>query len=63
MAFILMLLSTLGLGAGIIDGLIGGLFVGSEIRALKEFEWEISNARAAAEGEPHAMAEEGIKDW
>ncbi|KAL5320451.1 hypothetical protein ACEPPN_011256 [Leptodophora sp. 'Broadleaf-Isolate-01'] len=62
-AFILMLLSTLGLGAGVIDGLIGGLFVGSEIRALKEFEWEISNVKAAANGEPHALAEEGIKDW
>jgi sphingomyelin phosphodiesterase 2 len=43
-AFILMLVSTLGLSAGVIDGLIGGLFVGSEMRALKEFEWEIRNA-------------------
>lgn len=47
-AFLLMLLSTLGLGAGVIDGLIGGLFVGSELRALKEFEWEIKNARSMA---------------
>jgi len=62
-AFLLMLLSTLGLSAGVIDGLIGGLFVGSEIRALKEFEWEISNARAAAGGEPHTLSEEGVKDW
>ena len=62
-AFLLMLLSTLGMSAGVIDGLIGGLFVGSEIRALKEFEWEISNARAAALGEPHVLAEEGVKDW
>jgi sphingomyelin phosphodiesterase 2 len=62
-AFLLMLLSTLGLGLGVIDGLIGGLFIGSEIRALKEFEWEISNARAAAVGEPHVMADEGIQDW
>lgn len=62
-AFLLMLLSTLGLGAGVIDGLIGGLFVGSEIRALKEFEWEISNAKAAASGEAHVLTEEGIKDW
>ncbi|KAE8442834.1 hypothetical protein EG329_002806 [Mollisiaceae sp. DMI_Dod_QoI] len=62
-AFLLMLLSTLGLGAGVIDGLIGGLFVGSEIRALKEFEWEISNARMAAGGEPFAMSEEGVRDW
>jgi sphingomyelin phosphodiesterase 2 len=62
-SFILMLLSTLGLFAGVIDGLIGGLFVGSEIRALKEFEWEISNARAAAGGEPNVLQEEGVKDW
>ena len=62
-AFLLMLLSTLSLSAGVIDGLIGGLFVGSEIRALKEFEWEISNAKAAAGGEPHVLAEEGVKDW
>jgi len=62
-AFILMLLSTLGLSAGVVDGLIGGLFVGSEIRALKEFEWEISNARAQACGESHVLQEEGVKDW
>lgn len=62
-SFLLMLLSTLGLSAGVVDGLIGGLFVGSELRALKEFEWEISNARAAACGEPHEFAVEGIKDW
>lgn len=52
-SFILMLISSLGLAAGCVDGLIGGLFVGSEIRALKEFEWEIENAKAraaAAEG-------------
>ena len=51
-AFILMLISTVGLGTGIIDGLIGGLFVGSELRALKEFEWEINNAKANAP--PHS---------
>ncbi|CAG8980114.1 hypothetical protein HYALB_00012755 [Hymenoscyphus albidus] len=62
-SFILMFLSTFGLAGGVIDGLIGGLFVGSELRALKEFEWEISNARAAASGEPHVLAVEGVKDW
>ncbi|PSK46529.1 hypothetical protein B9Z65_5497 [Elsinoe australis] len=50
-SFLLMLLSTLGLSAGVIDGLMGGLFVGSELRALKEFEWEVSNARRLAEEE------------
>lgn len=48
-SFLLALLSTLGLVAGVVDGLIGGLFVGSEIRALKEFEWEIRTARDMAE--------------
>ncbi|KAG7006347.1 hypothetical protein G7Y79_00015g039370 [Physcia stellaris] len=48
-SFLLTLLSTLGFGAGVVDGLIGGLFVGSELRALKEFEWEVRNARGIAE--------------
>ncbi|MDI1489880.1 MAG: phospholipase C type enzyme [Ramalina farinacea] len=48
-SFILMLVSTLNLSAGVIDGLIGGLFVGSELRALKEFQWEIFNAKGLAE--------------
>ncbi|KAI9775713.1 MAG: phospholipase C type enzyme [Geoglossum umbratile] len=43
-SFILMLISSFGLAAGAVDGLIGGLFVGSELRALREFEWEIRNA-------------------
>ncbi|MCJ1338690.1 phospholipase C type enzyme [Bachmanniomyces sp. S44760] len=48
-SFLLLLLSTLGLGAGVIDGMIGGLFIGSEIRALKEFRWEMEAVRGAAE--------------
>jgi sphingomyelin phosphodiesterase 2 len=47
-SFILMFLSTLGFGVGVIDGLMGFLFVGSELRALREFEYEIKNARAQA---------------
>ena len=59
-SFILMLLSTLGFAAGVLDGLIGGFFVSSELRALKEFEWEIRNARAAAlETKPDAIEGEG----
>jgi len=61
-SFLLMLLSTFSLGFGVIDGLIGGLFVGSELRALKEFEWEICNAREAAGGESSSLAE-GVQDW
>jgi len=48
-AFLLVILSTLGFGSGVLDGLIGGLFMSSEIRALKEFDWEIRNARRRAE--------------
>lgn len=48
-AFILVLVSTLSFGAGILDGLIGGLFVSSELRALKEFEWEVRNAKSIVE--------------
>lgn len=43
-SFILMLLSSIGLSVGVIDGLMGLLFGGSEMRALKEFEWEVQNA-------------------
>ena len=42
-AFILMLLASLGLMAGAVDGLIGFLFVGSEMACLKEFRWEMEN--------------------
>ena len=56
-SFILILLSTLGFGGGILEGLMGGLFVGSEIRALKEFEHEIRSARRQAEG-----AQDRIRD-
>ncbi|PVI00535.1 DNase I-like protein [Periconia macrospinosa] len=47
-SFILMLLSSLSLSVGVIDGLMGGLFVGSELRALKEFQWEVENTRTRA---------------
>lgn len=47
-SFILMLLSSVGLSVGVIDGLMGLLFGGSEMRALKEFEWEVKNAMARA---------------
>ncbi|KAF1816217.1 DNase I-like protein [Eremomyces bilateralis CBS 781.70] len=41
-SFILMLVSTLGLAAGVLDGIQGGLFVSSELNALTEFEWDVS---------------------
>ena len=61
-SFILMLVSTFGLGAGVIDGLIGGLFVGSELRALKEFEWEIRNVMMG-DGDGEAQEAGSLRDW
>ncbi|KAK3328826.1 Endonuclease/exonuclease/phosphatase [Apodospora peruviana] len=46
--FILILVSSLGLTAGTVDGLMALLFFKAELRALKEFEWEVRNARAFA---------------
>jgi sphingomyelin phosphodiesterase 2 len=46
-SFLLMLLASLGLTSGVVNGLLSLLFFSSEIRGLKEFEWEIQNARAA----------------
>lgn len=53
-SFILILLSTLGFGGGVVEGLMGGLFVGSELRALREFEYEVRTARARVEGSERA---------
>ena len=58
-AFMLMLLSTVGLSVGVIDGLMGLLFVGSEIRALKEFEWEVRNTRERALAKAAKAGSEG----
>lgn len=60
-SFILLILSTFGIMAGTVDGLIGGLFVGSELRALAEFEWEVRNAWQLAGGP--TQAEWPLKDW
>ncbi|KAH8910923.1 DNase I-like protein [Coniochaeta sp. PMI_546] len=64
-AFILMLLSSLGLMAGTVDGLIALLFVNTELRALREFQWEILNAKAAAEGGSMVddLGDEPPRDW
>ncbi|KAL2108092.1 hypothetical protein VUR80DRAFT_4295 [Thermomyces stellatus] len=42
-SFPLFLVGSLSLVAGVVDGLIALLFIGSELRALREFEWEVSN--------------------
>lgn len=60
-AFLLLLISTLGIMAGTLDGLIGGLFVGTELRALNEFEWEVRNALYLAGGP--TPGEQEFRDW
>lgn len=59
--FVLLLLSSLGLAAGCVDGLMALLFFrGSEKRALMEYEWELKNRRSLAAGEAPGVAEEDI---
>ncbi|CAJ2500982.1 Uu.00g038350.m01.CDS01 [Anthostomella pinea] len=61
-AFALLLLSSLGLAAGLVDGLLALLFFGgAERAALAEFEWEIRNAKATATGS-HGMTLMGDED-
>ncbi|KAF2457355.1 Endonuclease/exonuclease/phosphatase [Lineolata rhizophorae] len=56
-AFALMFVSSLGMAAGVLDGLMGGLFVGSELRALREFDWEVRTAKEMAERQESAYGE------
>lgn len=60
-AFIILFVSTLLMLSGTVDGLIGGLFVGSELRALSEFEWEVRNALYLAGG-PDTQ-DQAVRDW
>ena len=57
-AFVLMLVSSLSLVAGVVDGLLALLFFSSELRSLKEFEWEIRNAKATVSGDLVALTDE-----
>lgn len=50
-SFLLMLVSSLGLLAGCVDGLIGGLFGGWELRGLKEWERAVREWGLIGEGE------------
>ncbi|KAJ2976567.1 hypothetical protein NQ176_g4882 [Zarea fungicola] len=45
-SFLLMLLASLGLASGVVDGLIALLFFQTEFKALSEFEWDIRNAKS-----------------
>lgn len=62
-AFILILLSTFGIMSGTLSGLIGGLFVGTELRSLAEFEWEVRNALYLAGGPALDDRALTMKDW
>lgn len=62
-AFILILLSTFGIMGGTLNGLIGGFFVGSELRALAEFEWEVRNELYLAGGPELEDRSLKLKDW
>ncbi|KAI1101115.1 DNase I-like protein [Jackrogersella minutella] len=59
-AFAFLVLSSLGFLAGALDGLMALVFFGSEVRALKEFEWEIMNAKATASG-AHGLRDSGAR--
>ncbi|KAK3354977.1 DNase I-like protein [Neurospora tetraspora] len=61
-AFILMLVSTLGLVGGTLDGLMSLLFFRSELRALKEYEFEILTAKALAEGKTPVVQQAGTEE-
>lgn len=60
-AFAFLVLSSVGFLAGAVDGLMGLLFFGGEIRTLAEFEWEIMNAKATASG-AHGLAQQQLDD-
>jgi len=62
LSFILILVSSLGLVAGTIDGLLALLFFKSELRALKEFQWEVMNAKNAIGGVNAPPQDEGEDD-
>ncbi|KAK0747870.1 Endonuclease/exonuclease/phosphatase [Apiosordaria backusii] len=65
-AFVLVLVSSLSLVAGTVDGLMSLLFFRSELGALREFEWEVMNAKASAGGgvpPPTAGGEGEERGW
>lgn len=47
---------------GVIDGLLSLLFFNSELGQLKEFEWEVRNAKAVASGDLVALDGDGEDD-
>ena len=41
----------MALAQGVVDGLIGGLFMSAEIGKLKELAWEVENRRVGVMGD------------
>ncbi|CAN8099786.1 unnamed protein product [Discula destructiva] len=59
--FVMVLVTSLGLVAGCVDGLLALLFfAGSERRALREFAWEVRNAKRIALGDL-GVSVEGVR--
>ncbi|KAM0287667.1 hypothetical protein ACHAQH_000196 [Verticillium albo-atrum] len=63
-SFLVLLAGSIALAAFVIEGLLALLFFPAELRALREFEWEVLNGRAAAHGEdgPGVLSEDGALD-
>ncbi|KAK4144725.1 Endonuclease/exonuclease/phosphatase [Dichotomopilus funicola] len=63
-SFILVLVSTLGLVAGTVEGLMALLFFRSELNALREFHWEVRNAkRALLAGDSGGLGGKGLSEF
>lgn len=60
-SFLLMLVASLGLMAGTVDGLIGGLFGGWELRGLKEWEGQVRRAERMERVEGGGDGEKGFR--
>ncbi|KAI6785695.1 uncharacterized protein J7T54_006029 [Emericellopsis cladophorae] len=61
-AFVLMLVASLILTGSTIEGLLSLLFFSSELRSLKEFEWEIRNAKAVGSGNSQTTSYESSQE-
>ncbi|KAJ4290703.1 phospholipase C type enzyme [Collariella sp. IMI 366227] len=62
-SFILVLVSSLSLTAGTVDGLMSLLFFRSELKALREFEWEVRNSNGALGGKVAEGSGDVEEEW
>ncbi|KAI1312417.1 Endonuclease/exonuclease/phosphatase [Xylaria venustula] len=62
-AFALLVVSSIGLAAGVATLLLALFFYGAELNRLNEFEWEIRNAKAVLSGmSPETLAHQGSEE-